>query len=313
MDVSVMNANELLRECCILLLRNGRQQDTRNGKALAMDRPVMVEMLYPRVRIINNPIRKANPYFHVYEAMWMFAGRKDVRPLLPYNAGMGNYADDGVVNGAYGHRWRNHFYKDQLEFIVGELTTDPNSRQAVLGMYDPAVDQHSGWKDRPCNTHIYFRIVRGSLDMLVCNRSNDLIWGLAGSNIVHMTMLQEYVAAAVGCELGVYRVVTNNLHAYEQHFTMLEELADARLPKTVSCAPMFNRLSKPEKFLLDCERIVGDSGQWVNSWWMQNVGVPLIHAHKARKAGDITTEKDMANSIDCPAIRAACLDWEGVK
>ena len=37
-------------------------------------------------------------------------------------------------------------------------------------------------KDVPCNTHAYFAInAEGSLDLTVCNRSNDLVWGCLGA------------------------------------------------------------------------------------------------------------------------------------
>ena len=32
------------------------------------------------------------------------------------------------------------------------------------------------------------------LCMTVCNRSNDMLWGAYGANVVHMSMLQEFVA-----------------------------------------------------------------------------------------------------------------------
>ena len=59
-------------------------------------------------------------------------------------------------------------------------------------------------KDLPCNTHVYFSIRDGFLDMTVCNRSNDLIWGCCGANAVHMSYLQEYVAIMCGVDIGFY-------------------------------------------------------------------------------------------------------------
>ena len=46
----------------------------------------------------------------------------------------------------------------------------------------------------PCNTAIYFKVREGKLNMTVSNRSNDVIWGTFGANVVHMSILQEYVA-----------------------------------------------------------------------------------------------------------------------
>lgn len=68
----------------------------------------------------------------------------------------------------------------------------------------------------PCNTHVYF-IWRenGALDMTVCCRSNDAIWGCYGANAVHFSILHEYIAARLGgVRIGRYYHVSNDLHAY---------------------------------------------------------------------------------------------------
>jgi hypothetical protein len=50
--------------------------------------------------------------------------------------------------------------------------------------------------------------------MTVINRSNDLVWGALGANVVHFSFLQEYMAYAVGASVGRYYQISNNLHAY---------------------------------------------------------------------------------------------------
>ena len=50
--------------------------------------------------------------------------------------------------------------------------------------------------------------------MTVCNRSNDVIWGAYGANVVQFSMLQEYIAAKLGLPVGVYRQVSDSFHAY---------------------------------------------------------------------------------------------------
>jgi hypothetical protein len=62
--------------------------------------------------------------------------------------------------------------------------------------------------------------------MTVCNRSNDLIWGSLGANVVHFSFLQEYLAACIGVEVGVYNQFSNNLHVYTDRFKPEEWLAD---------------------------------------------------------------------------------------
>jgi hypothetical protein len=52
------------------------------------------------------------------------------------------------------------------------------------------------------------------LDITVTNRSNDTIWGLLGTNYQTFSILQEYMAARLGVEVGRYTHFTNNLHCY---------------------------------------------------------------------------------------------------
>lgn len=126
------------------------RNETRNGPVLRIDEPVMVTYERPLERVLLNGARDANPFFHLYEALWMLAGRNDVAPLAYYASNMSNYSDDGkTLNGAYGYRWRKHEVKgtvfqgdqwnetyDQLDLLVSHLKADPTSRRAVLQMWN---------------------------------------------------------------------------------------------------------------------------------------------------------------------------------
>lgn len=265
------------------------RQPSRNGNVLRIDEPVTITYERPRERVLFNAARDANPYMHLYEALWMLAGRNDVEPVAYYAKQMREYSDDGkTLNGAYGYRWRNGFERccrdgesndeDQLNRIVEHLKSDPNSRRAVLQMWNVSDDlmkiggfdtcprcdtpqyphcTHEKWvgvppnkskasKDVCCNLSVMFSIRIKSehsgdwdgtygyqdnkyLDITVTNRSNDLVWGLLGANYVHFTFLQEYMAARLGCEVGVYHHFTNNLHVYDWNWKPEEWLKDAHL------------------------------------------------------------------------------------
>lgn len=222
--------------------------DTRNGQVLQVAEPVLLTYQNPLQRVLFNTARDCNPFFHVAEALWMLNGSNNLDYLLWFNSKFGDYSDDGVtLHGAYGHRWREYFGYDQLEWIIDELAANPTSRRCVLQMWDGGrtefvLDRNSqghllntctwkaidgtgdlyiathGGKDVPCNTNAYFLVNNGKLDMTVCNRSNDAIWGMLGANVVHFSFLQEYMAAAIGIPVGVYHQVTNNLHVYTERF-----------------------------------------------------------------------------------------------
>lgn len=83
----------------------------------------------------------------------------------------------------------------------------------------------AGGKDLPCNTAIYFDPLGDDLNMTVSNRSNDLVWGAYGANVVHMSMIHSYVAHMVGKKVGTYYQESNNLHLYTD-FPITQKLID---------------------------------------------------------------------------------------
>lgn len=182
-----------------------------------MDEPLTITYAAPDQRVIFYPEREANPFFHLYECLWMLAGRRDVAPLVHYVPGMRNFSDNGRwFNAAYGHRWRRHFGVDQLKWAVERLSKPGalDDRRTHITMFDPRHDQRET-RDVPCNHGISFRGRRdGRLDMTVYNRSNDLVLGAFGANVVHMSFLHEFVCRASGNPLGRYHQVTNDMHIY---------------------------------------------------------------------------------------------------
>lgn len=205
------------------------EQDPRNVisprgmRTIESPEPVTTVYYRPTERVLFSPTRDANPFFHFFEGLWMLAGRNDVEFLSRLNSRMASFSDDGeVLHGAYGFRWREHFAFDQVDAVVRLLKEDPGSRRAVIAMWDPEVDavgtKLSGGgptgKDVPCNTHLYFKIRSGALNMTICNRSNDMLWGAYGANAVHMSMLQEYTADKLGVPVGLMRQMSDSLHVY---------------------------------------------------------------------------------------------------
>lgn len=227
MLLSVGNVNEAYLRGRQMINQFGVKSDSRNGAVLKFPFPVITAYKYPQERVLFDAQRDCNPFLHLFESIWMLGGRNDVEFLTTFTKQFQEYSDDGkTLHGAYGHRWKYHFAKDQLQRIIFELYSNPQSRRVVLSMWDPYIDPDVadlGGKDVPCNTHIYFNVrPNGELDMTVCCRSNDMIWGAYGANAVHMSFLHEYVARASGHPVGTYFQVSNDLHVYEKHFPLLE-------------------------------------------------------------------------------------------
>lgn len=229
--IRVRNVHQAIPEGVRYLSLVGETRDTRVGKAIVAPGPVCTVYARPWERVEFWPIRDSNPFFHFFEALWMLAGRNDVEFPTRFNSKFAQFSDDGkIFNGAYGFRWRQKFGYDQLSQIIETLKANPADRRQVLSMWEPQDLYNRTTKDVPCNTHAYFSIDSDNLlHLTVCNRSNDMIWGAYGSNAVHFSMLQEYVAGRIGCGIGHYWQISNNFHAYVDIFEkikMLEEEAE---------------------------------------------------------------------------------------
>lgn len=242
--IEVRNVQEALPKGMFHLHLEGIRRESRVGDVLVSKGPVTTVYDKPDERVLFWADRDANPFFHFMEGLWMLAGRNDVGWISQFSANIAQFSDDGeTFHGPYGYRWINHFVKEvegqdedeklyvpfnQLEAVAKMLKNNPNERRCVVQMWDAEADLGRVGKDVPCNTTIYFKIgTDGRLNMTVLNRSNDIIWGAYGANAVHMSMLQEFMAAWVGVPIGRYWQVSNDYHAYvevfDKHKSLLRE------------------------------------------------------------------------------------------
>jgi hypothetical protein len=76
-------------------------------------------------------------------------------------------------------------------------------------------------KDVPCTCLLQYFIRDGKLNAVTYMRSNDIILGTAYDVFV-FTMLQEYIANALGVDMGAYTHVAGSLHIYEKNFDFIE-------------------------------------------------------------------------------------------
>lgn len=334
--IAARNPNTALEEALWHMKVSGIVNDSRNGRVVQSPGPVVTTYTHPQQRVVFSALRDANPFFHLFEALWMLAGRKDAESVSRYAKQMETFAENGQLWGAYGWRWREFFTFDQIKVLIATLKADPKTRRAVLSMWSPIgdlvpIEGGEGGvmasKDVPCNTHVYFSAVNGVLDMTVCNRSNDIVWGAYGANVVHMSVLQEFIASAVGIPVGVYHQFSNNFHAYIDR-PDVQRLIDTTGPtsewsvkyisddrytrdKWVAPHPLVGD-SNWQLWLDECERFVDDPGrdpyEWQHTFFSRAAG-PLMCAHAAYKAGDISEAFSMVERCDASDWRVAATEW----
>lgn len=287
---------------------------SRAGPVLQMLEPITLTYLCPLERVLFNAARDANPFFHLYEALWMLAGRNDVGPLAYYNSRMREFSDNGsTFNGAYGYRWRRLGDVEQLEEIACHLRENPSSRRAVLQMWTVEDDllRIDNSRDVCCNTCVYFALRDKVLDMTVCNRSNDLIWGMLGTNVVHFSILQEYLAAKIGVGVGLYNQFSNNLHVYTDRFTPDKWLQEPDIEYPQGRIPL---VANSVNFDRECEMIVerhqrDAMADEYTEPFLQWVAQPMFIAFHYYKRREWSHARGACDGIEDAAWKAAALGW----
>ena len=374
LTITGRNVNDLWSDGMHALASIGVAQDSRAGRVLVAPHPVVSVYRRPVERVLFDPVRDANPFFHLMESLWMLAGRDDAAFLDRYVGDFGRRFGDGpddarYIHGAYGHRWRRTFNYDQLDVVVNKLRANPDDRQAVIQMWDginPSDGHHCGsgdllgdWRDRPCNTHVYLRVrdekigsepvgrivtldpatrqPAGSvptderrpiydkvLDLTVCCRSNDIVFGAYGANAVHFSVLQEYLAGRIGVGVGRMYQFSNNWHGYVD---VLQKFGDPLLGTAtldpyqqgrVSAMPMGSAWGQWDadlsKFMRwHDERLWRPHGEglrveYVNSWF-SCVAERVAFANWCWKSGERAAALYWAENIDATDWREACVQW----
>lgn len=322
----------------------GIRESSRAGDVLVSPVPVVTVYSRPTERVLFDAGRDANPFFHLMESVWMLSGSSDGRWLDRYVSDFSSrFAEkDGSIHGAYGKRWRSHFTRgetlngilqrrDQLLEIGDMMYRDATTRQAVLTMWDPLADLGAVVKDKPCNTHVYLRAHQLEpssemvLDITVCCRSNDIIWGAYGANAVHMSVMGEVLAGLAGMRLGMYYQVSNNWHAYVDPFEKLHQgrlMLDDRYGDSVEATPILpHRLSSrhdlreaAQDVLEDCSCFLStrdspDTHIEYQSAWFNEVVAPMHRAHSAWKSGDRQTALGLMDRVAASDWRVAGQEW----
>jgi len=178
----------------------------------------------PRRRFVDAPpVRVLNPAFAVAEALWILSG-SDAGWIFKYNRRLRRYADGGVLRGAYGPRMRRWAGIDQLDSVRRLLARDPDSRQAVVQLYDPQRDTR-GHRDVPCTLGYRFYLRRGLLHMHTTMRSQDLWLGFP-YDIFTATLIQELLAGWLDVGVGQYHHYVDSLHLYAEHIDAAAHLPD---------------------------------------------------------------------------------------
>jgi thymidylate synthase len=198
---------------------NARCQPSRSGATQELLH-VGLTVHDPTQRWVVSRCPAINPAFALAEVVWIIAGRNDARFLTYWNRSLTKYAGAAdCFHGAYGFRLRHHFGLDQMKRAYEALLSNPDSRQIVLQIWDPATDLPASDgrpqnADIPCNASALLKIRDSRLEWMQVIRSNDLFLGVP-HNLIQFTSVQEVMAGWLNVGLGSYNQISDSLHVYD--------------------------------------------------------------------------------------------------
>lgn len=169
--------------------------------------------------------RNLNPAIGAVEAAQLVAAVSDPELVLSLAPQFARYTDittydptERMFWGAYGER-----IKLQALAQIKKITNDRDTRQAVITLWDPWLDNIADRHDYPCTIALQFSIRDGILDMNTIMRSNDAWLGLP-YDVFQFTQLQASMANALDIETGLYRHTALSLHLYERDLEAVDAL-----------------------------------------------------------------------------------------
>jgi thymidylate synthase len=221
MDTAIINIPDAVNGYVNLVhhvLKYGKEAAPRGMKTREIEDAVI------RINDVKHTLplgvgRGTVPGIGAVEACQLLAGAATPKLVIAVGPMFKNYAEDnGMFHGAYGSRTQ-----DQYAPVIERLKKDPDSRQAVVTIWDPVLDLLPEKRDYPCTVLHQFRIRDNKLNMSVYMRSND-VWLGAAYDFFQFTRVQIAMASVLGVAPGSYTHHVGSLHIYEQHYDAAESL-----------------------------------------------------------------------------------------
>ncbi len=177
----------------------------------------------------------------LHEVCWYLSGEEHIRTLREETKIWDAWADDeGRLDTAYGRFWRRYPVPDadgqldgeswpddahrwvtveddgrrtfdQLQYVIDQLSENPNSRRLVVNAWHPANAAVSTLP--PCHYSFVFNVQGDRLNCHLTQRSGDTALGIP-FNIAAYSLLTNVVAQQTGFEPGTFAHTVVDAHVY---------------------------------------------------------------------------------------------------
>ena len=163
----------------------------------------------------------------IYELLWFLRGDTNVgylneRGVRIWDEWADEHGDLGRVYGAQWRDWRgdNGARVDQIENVITEIKSSPQSRRLIVSAWNPAEIDKMALP--PCHVLFQFYVQDGELSCQLYQRSADLFLGVP-FNIASYSLLTMMVAQVVDLMPGDFVHTFGDLHLYNNHLEQAHE------------------------------------------------------------------------------------------
>ena len=301
--------DDVMRSVIEQVLRIGEDIHPTKGPAKELS-GVLLEITNPLARI-SRTATKGKPFSCLGELFWYLAKTNDLAFISYYIPAYKAYADGQEIFGGYGPRLFNWEGIDQFANVASLLNKKPDSRQAVIQLFD-AHDIVAIHKDIPCTCTLQFMVRQNQLHMFTHMRSNDAFIGLP-HDIFCFTMLQEIMARTLSVDLGRYKHMVGSLHLYNESMNNAQQFLDEGWQPTDTLMPSMPQ-GDPQPAInsvLSAERTIRTGQTFdfrilesLDSYWADLVRLLLMfRSYKDRDAARILELRErMSSAVYNPFI-----------
>ena len=126
----------------------------------------------------------------------------------------------GDLGPVYGSQWRNFNGVDQIQQVIDQIKTNPNSRRHIVSAWNPGEVPNMALP--PCHLLFQFYVNEGKLSCQLYQRSCDTFLGVP-FNIASYALFTMMIARATGLEVGEFVWTGGDVHLYLNHLDQVKE------------------------------------------------------------------------------------------
>lgn len=130
------------------------------------------------------------------------------------------YESFGELGPVYGKQWRDFNGIDQIQNVINQIKTNPESRRLIVSAWNP--EDVPTMALPPCHMIFQFYVRNNTLSCHLYQRSGDMFLGIP-FNIASYALLTHIIAKQTGLDVGELVMTIGDAHIYNNHIQQVTE------------------------------------------------------------------------------------------